>query len=184
MGVFDVHCTYSGVPLSGDVQVILMQRTADGWTPLSAPFRSTYDRYGAIDEPDVPAFAAFVKWMNEVSSVDNAAEAFETMRGGAATWQGADLHYALVDAAVYDALPEATSSADTRLPAALQVPWKTAIAGTGPIDLDTADQYTGYAGDYGARAAIDRARAKFADAPAVRAAIEKNAARWAKIDES
>jgi hypothetical protein len=184
MGVFDVHCTYSGVPLSGDVQVILMQRSGDGWTPLSAPLRSTYDRYGAIDEPDAtPAFDAFVRWAKETFDVDGHEEAFETMRDGDAKWEGAEIGYALVDAAVYDALPVAVSAADARLPDALRVPWKTALAGTAPIDLDEAGQYTGYAGEYGAGEAIVRARERFADAPAVLAAIELNAERWRELDE-
>lgn len=189
MGLFDVHCSYSGVALSGDTQLVLLLGDDDaGWVPISAPFRGTYDRLGGLDEaePDEAShrdFSALVGFLRGEFGLEDFETALEAMRDREITWHGKTLSYALVDAGVYDALAQDSVEVDPRLPSALRTPAKKAVQALTPIDIDDSDQYTGLTGKYGCRQLIERAEERFSEHPALLAAIEANAREWAELDD-
>lgn len=188
MGVFDVHCSYSGVALIGEVQFLLLEGDHNNWRVLSAPFRGCYDRYGRIDLPSADDGAsgaqldAFVAWGHEVSGVSEFEEILEKMLEGQALWRGHRISYTLVDGGVYDALPSVLSEADPNLPEHLQCAWKAALGAIAPIDIEDSDQYCGFEGEYGCRSRTDAAQIRFANDPGISAAIEANASQWRELD--
>lgn len=187
MGV-DVHCAYTGIALKGETQLVLLAKDEDAWKVISAPLRSTYDRYGRIDIPsmdDPPnrsPFDAFMEWANEHFRVTDSDELFELMIDGQALWRGREISYALVDAGVYDTLPDDWIAADQHLPQRLQYPWKAALKHIAPIDIEDSDQYCGFEGEYGCRSRVELALQRFADNPKIVAAINLNANEWRALD--
>lgn len=188
MGVFDVHCAYSGIALVGKTQLLLLAKDEDGWTNISAPLRSTYDRYGRIDIPSIDdpsnrsTFDALTAWAREHFGVTGSDDIFEPMTDGQAQWRGREISYALVDAGIYDALPDIWIAADQYLPQKLQHPWKAALKGLAPVDIEGADQYCGFEGEYGCRNRVELALHRFADSPELVAAIHQNAGAWRTLD--
>lgn len=182
--MFDLHCGYSGLALREETRVVLLARRGESWVPLAAPLCETYDRGGGIDEPEdgEPAFEAFEAWARAELGTDGLEETLEAMRDGTVEWNGAPLCYALVDEAVYRALPDASTPADAALPEALRVPWKSALGGLVPVDLEDTEQYTGLVGRYGCQARVEAAKVRFRDDPAVLEAIAANEASWAESD--
>jgi hypothetical protein len=188
MGVFDVHCAYSGIALKGETQLILLSKEEDGWKVISAPLRGSYDRYGRIDIPSVAelpngsVFAAFMEWASEHFGVTDSDGIFQSLIDREAVWRGREVSYALVDADVYDALPDTWIAADQCLPVRLQCPCKAALGCVTPIDIEDSDQYCGFEGKYGCRSRVELALQRFADAAGIVAAINHNATRWRALD--
>ena len=88
-----------------------------------------------------------MEWASEHFRAAGFDEAFEAMMDGPARWQGRNISYALIDAGVYDALPEVCVAADEHLPQSLQYPWKAALQQIAPIDIEDSDQYCGFEGE-------------------------------------
>jgi len=186
MGVFDVHCAYSGIALNGPTQLLLLAKEKDDWRVISAPLRDTYDRYGRIDFPsdeEDGSFNDFKAWAGEHFGVTDSDDIFEKMVDGEARWRGQQIAYALVDAGVYDALPVDSIAADKHLPQNLQRSWKSVLKDLTPIDFDDSDQYCGFEGKYGCRSRVELALQRFADSPKIVAAINANAESWRELDE-
>jgi hypothetical protein len=189
MGVFDVHCRYSGIPLIGDTQLFLLAEHNQRWKVISAPFRGSYDRYGRIEvtfngtDSSKSRFDAFIAWTKEHFGLAEFEQILERMFDGDFIWRGHKISYSLVDAAVYDALPHALTPTDPGLPECLQCPWKGALGAITPTDFEDSDQYCGYEGKYGCRSIVELALTRFANNPAVVAAIKRNASEWQEIDK-
>jgi len=175
----------SGIALTGDVQILLLARREGCWRPISAALRGTYDRLGGVDEPEDqdPSFDAFGQWAKQVLGAEDLSDALERMRDGQAAWNGQELSYALVDARLYEALPDDLLDADPDLPVVLQHAWKAAVADVEPIDVEDSEQYCGLSGSYGCQNRIDAALEQFASNPGLFAAIEANANDWRELDE-
>lgn len=190
MGFYDVHCCVSGVALSGQTQLILLRETEkNSWAPIAAPFRSTYNRLGGVDKPDMTkphlknVYEAFLEWMEKNFSIPDFDSALEYMQWQKLDLDGQVISYALIDAGVYDALPEAKGDAWTLLPDSLQVPVERLIDKIDPVDMEDTDQYCSFNGNYGCLTRVESARKKFRSSPKLLTAIEANADRWRKLDE-
>ncbi|MEL6546171.1 MAG: hypothetical protein AAFQ82_16205 [Myxococcota bacterium] len=182
MGLFDLHCAYSGLALNGDTRLILLLRDGQRWVPLCAPIAGFYDRAGGLDEPsDHPKAQVFSQFLGQLGHREFSA-GLEAMRDFQLEWKGETLSYALVDAGVYDALPSASPELDSRLPEELGPAAKSAVDGVVPVDVEDGDQYTGLRGTYGCAPRVEAARKRFADSREMLAAIESNAQRWGELD--
>lgn len=106
MGVFDVHCAYSGIPLNGDAQLLLLAEHDDGWKVISAPFRGCYDRYGRIEMAFDGAgsskerFDTLIAWTYENQGLNDFEQILESMLDGDFIWNGGKISYGLVDAGI------------------------------------------------------------------------------------
>jgi hypothetical protein len=184
MGLFDVHCGYSGIALRGDARLVLMQKAGRRWAPIAAPVASTYNRLGGIDERRKDkTFAALSAWLCELTGAEDFEESLQSLTGGEVVFGNDAISYSLVDEGVYQALPGSQSPASEALPNKIRVAWKTAIAKVTPIDFADSDQYCGLKGEFGCARRIARAKKKFASERKVLAAIAKNEALWKQWDD-
>lgn len=186
MGLFDMHCPLSALPLRGPTQVVLVQRKGPRWIPWVAPIRGTYDRSGFIDEPRAEAsqFAAFVAWARDAAERDHIWDALQRLMEDGLDWRGHRIGYALVDAVAFEALAgrdveAATNGADLAvLPEALRVPVARGIDELRPSSARQLGQYSGYDGEFGCKKVILAARRRATAKPDLLEAIERCEERW------
>lgn len=181
MGLFDLHCPLTGLPLRGLAQVVVVERTARGrWRALSAATRGTYDRSGFVNPSADGLRQAFLDWATAATGCDDPWDALQALTGDGRDIAGRRIGYALVDAVAFDAvvaLGGAWEGGDV-LPEELRRPVAARAPEIRPSSVERSGQYSGLEGAYGCAKVIHAARRRCARDPALLAAVDACEQRW------
>ena len=181
MGLFDLHCPLSGLPLRGSSQVVIVERKRGRWAMLTAPLRGIYDRSGFVDGTS-PRRARLLEWASAVTGRENHWDALQALMGEGAAFGGRHLGYALVDAGAFDAVTMVDATAPWAggewVPEGLRQSLAVGAPELRPSNLDRSGQYTGLTGDFGCKSVIAAARRRAHGQPERLAAVDACELRW------